>query len=216
MASSPRESKAEAAQTKGRRKAKGELGDFSLSPSSSWGLGLQPLAGEGAKRDLELSSVQIPVCLFYSPGTHRLCLPPSPPPTEGAVKNANREEFKIQAHARNTHKPSIKADPEVGGVAPDSKHIKRIQLDSFLRMGLGLQTLSMLALTFLSAIGQMHGKGQNCVCVGWASHSTLTWDAWENWFGKGHDGDSSVPHHRSISHLSPQKKGVRRKCQREK
>lgn len=43
LASSPRESKAEAAQTKGQMKANGELGDFSLSPSSSWGPGAPDL-----------------------------------------------------------------------------------------------------------------------------------------------------------------------------
>lgn len=76
LASSPRESKAEAAQTKGQMKANGELGDFSLSPSSSRDWGLWSLAEDCANQDLELSSVQIPICLFYSPGTHRLSLPP--------------------------------------------------------------------------------------------------------------------------------------------
>lgn len=61
-------------------KVNGELGDFSLSPSSSWGLGLKALAGEGANGDLELSSVQIPTAFFipWHPDTVFL---PSPPPT---------------------------------------------------------------------------------------------------------------------------------------
>lgn len=61
-------------------KANGELSDFSLSPSFSQGLGLKSLAGEVANQGLELSSVQIPVCLFYSPGIRSVFLP-SPPPT---------------------------------------------------------------------------------------------------------------------------------------
>lgn len=49
LASSPRESKAEAAQTKGQMKANGELSDFSLSPSSSRGPGAQVLGRRGCK-----------------------------------------------------------------------------------------------------------------------------------------------------------------------
>ena len=75
LAFSPREAKAEAAQTKGHMKANGELGDFSLSPSSSRRLGLKSLAGEGANQDLELSSVQIPVASFILLASTG-CLPP--------------------------------------------------------------------------------------------------------------------------------------------
>lgn len=45
-----RESKAEAAQTKGQMKANGELGDFSLSPSSSGDWGLRSLAEDCKSR----------------------------------------------------------------------------------------------------------------------------------------------------------------------
>lgn len=81
LASSPRESKAEAVQTKGQMKANGELGDFSLSPSSFRGLGLKSLAGERANQDLELSSVQIPIAFFILPASTDCLRPPSPPPT---------------------------------------------------------------------------------------------------------------------------------------
>lgn len=50
LASSPRESKAEAARTKGQMKANGELGDFSLSPSSSGDWGLRSLAEDCKSR----------------------------------------------------------------------------------------------------------------------------------------------------------------------
>lgn len=49
LASSPRESKAETAQTKGQMKANGEFSDFSLSPSSSQAQGAQVLGRRGCK-----------------------------------------------------------------------------------------------------------------------------------------------------------------------
>lgn len=58
-------------------------------------------------------------------------------------------------------------------------------------MGLGLQTVSVMILTFLSGAGQTHGKGRNCVRVGWASHPQLSWEACET-SRRGQDGDSSV------------------------
>ena len=53
---------------------------------------------------------------------------------------------------------------------------KRILLDSFRNMALGLQTLSVVTLTFLSGIGQVNGTSQNHVWAG-ASHPKLTWKA---------------------------------------
>lgn len=71
----------------------------------------------------------------------------------------------MQAHSRNTHKPSIKADPEVGGVVPDSK---RVLLDSFLSTGFGHQILSVTTLTLLSGLDKCMGKIRIVyVCVAW-------------------------------------------------
>lgn len=81
LASSPRESKAEAAQTKGQMKANGELGDFSLSPSSSQGLGAQALGRRGCKSrpGAQFSADSyLPFLFSWHPQTVFL---PSPPPT---------------------------------------------------------------------------------------------------------------------------------------
>lgn len=87
----------------------------------------------------------------------------------------------MQAHARNTHKPSIKADPEVGGVVPDSMHKKRVLLDTFLSTGFGHQILSVATLTLLSRLDKCMGKVRIvCVCMGWASYSKLILEACEN------------------------------------
>lgn len=87
----------------------------------------------------------------------------------------------MQAHARNTHKPSFKADPEVGGVVPDSMHKKRVLLDSFLSMGFEHQILSVTTLTLLSGLDKCMGKVRLVyVCVAWASYSKLTLEACEN------------------------------------
>lgn len=55
-------------------------------------------------------------------------------------------------------------------MVPDSKHKKRTLLDSFFSMGLGLQTLSVMTLTFLSGSGQMNGKSQSWGGGCWADH----------------------------------------------
>lgn len=73
----------------------------------------------------------------------------------------------MQAHASNTHKPSIKADPEMGGVVPDSMHKKRILLRFFSQQGPWTSDIICDDLDFSFWTGQMHGKGQIvCVCVG--------------------------------------------------
>lgn len=81
----------------------------------------------------------------------------------------------------------------------ESKHKKRTLFGSFFSMGLGLQTLSVMTLTFLSGIGQMNGKSRNCVVWAGADHPKLTWEACEKESGKEHGGDSSVPHGSGIS-----------------